>query len=86
MDASKSETTQAQGHRAAVAAAGIDAPAIERFVADQWDDDIVPQLVDYIRIPNKSPIFDADWAEHGYMDEAVQLMEAWARRRSRSPA
>ncbi|HOX70186.1 MAG TPA: M20 family metallopeptidase, partial [Dokdonella sp.] len=34
---------------------------------------------DYIRIPNKSPMFDAKWAEHGYMDKAVALMEAWAR-------
>ena len=24
-------------------------------------------------------MFDADWVEHGYMDDAVELMEAWAR-------
>ena len=40
----------------------------------------MPQLVDYIRIPNKSPMFDPAWAEHGYMDAAVAQMEAWARR------
>ena len=34
---------------------------VESFVADKWDQEIVPQLVDYIRIPNKSPMFDADW-------------------------
>ena len=79
MHASKSEPKQAQGHRPAGAAAGIDAPAIERFVATRWDEDIVPQLVEYIRIPNKSPMFDVDWASHGYMDSAVRLMEAWAR-------
>jgi acetylornithine deacetylase/succinyl-diaminopimelate desuccinylase-like protein len=79
MHASKSETTDSQAHRPAVAAAGIDAPAIERFVAARWDEDIVPQLVEYIRIPNKSPMFDADWVSHGYMDAAVRLMEAWAR-------
>ena len=49
----------------------MDTAKIDRFVADAWDDDIVPQLVEYIRIPNKSPMFDADWAEHGYMDDAV---------------
>jgi acetylornithine deacetylase/succinyl-diaminopimelate desuccinylase-like protein len=43
-----------------------------------WDEQIVPQLVDYIRIPNKSPMFDADWVKHGYMDQAVALMERWA--------
>ncbi|MEO7478641.1 MAG: M20 family metallopeptidase [Lysobacteraceae bacterium] len=57
----------------------MDKARIDRFVGGLWDDAIVPQLVDYIRIPNKSPMFDANWASHGYMDAAVKLMEAWAR-------
>ena len=57
----------------------MDASQIERFVSAKWDEDIVPQLVDYIRIPNKSPMFDTDWVEHGYMEDAVRLMETWAR-------
>ena len=57
----------------------LDASKIDRYVAEKWDDDIVPQLVEYIRIPNKSPMFDADWVKHGYMDDAVKLMESWAR-------
>jgi acetylornithine deacetylase/succinyl-diaminopimelate desuccinylase-like protein len=52
---------------------------VERFVSEKWDDDIVPQLVEYIRIPNKSPMFDTDWVQHGYMDDAVRLMESWAK-------
>ena len=60
-------------------ASKIDHSRIERFVAGKWDDEIVPQLVEYIRIPNKSPMFDAQWVEHGYMDQAVALMEGWAR-------
>ena len=60
----------------------MDASKIESFVAGKWDDEIVPQLVEYIRIPNKSPMFDADWVEHGYMDDAVKLMEGWARAQS----
>ncbi len=51
----------------------------ERYVSQMWDDDIVPQLVEYIRIPNKSPMFDSDWVAHGYMEDAVTLMETWAR-------
>jgi acetylornithine deacetylase/succinyl-diaminopimelate desuccinylase-like protein len=46
-----------------------------------WDEEIVPTLEAYIRIPNKSPAFDADWAEHGFMDQAVSLLEGWARRK-----
>ena len=60
----------------------MDASKIDRFVAAKWDDEIVPQLVEYIRIPNKSPMFDADWVKNGYMDDAVKLMETWARAQS----
>ncbi|KAF1709382.1 peptidase M20 [Pseudoxanthomonas kalamensis DSM 18571] len=57
----------------------MDSSRLDRYVAEKWDDDIIPQLVDYIRIPNKSPMFDKDWVAHGYMDDAVALMERWAR-------
>ncbi|WP_407909859.1 M20 family metallopeptidase [Lysobacter claricitrinus] len=57
----------------------MDARRVEAFVSKKWDDEIVPQLVDYIRIPCKSPMFDADWAAHGYIDQAIALMERWAR-------
>jgi acetylornithine deacetylase/succinyl-diaminopimelate desuccinylase-like protein len=58
--------------------AAIDARAMQQYVSSRWDTDIVPQLVEYIRIPNKSPMFDADWAAHGHMDRAVELMRRWA--------
>ncbi|MGH8445539.1 MAG: M20 family metallopeptidase [Solimonas sp.] len=52
---------------------------LQRYVDAIWEDEIVGQLTEYIRIPNKSPMFDPQWVEHGYMDDAVRLMEAWAR-------
>lgn len=57
----------------------MDSNQIKDFVGKMWDEQIVPQLVEYIRIPNKSPMFDAQWVEHGYMDQAVSLMEKWAK-------
>lgn len=57
----------------------MDHRAAGEFAAEIWDDEIVAQLTEYIRIPNKSPMFDKDWVEHGYMEEAVRLMEAWCR-------
>jgi len=57
----------------------LDLAEIKKFVNQCWDDEIVPTLVEYIKIPNKSPAFDPDWAAHGYMDEAVALFERWAR-------
>ena len=52
---------------------------LQRFVSSLWDGEVVPSLTEYIRIPNKSPSFDPEWAAHGYMDDAVALMERWAR-------
>ncbi len=49
------------------------------FVDALWDDSIVPALTRYIAIPNKSPDFDPAWREHGHMDAAVELIEAWCR-------
>ncbi len=55
-------------------------PRTTRAIVDQtWDDSIVPQLIEYVAIPNKSPMFDPDWAEHGYMEDAVTLMTNWCR-------
>src|SRR4030095_193297 len=45
-----------------------------------WTEFAEPALCDYIRIPNKSPAFDVKWREHGHMDKAVALVEAWCRR------
>ena len=43
-----------------------------------WDESILPQLADYVRIPNKSPVFDPEWEAHGHMEAAIQLMKRWA--------
>ena len=57
----------------------LDVARTKRLVDQCWGDEIVPALVEYIKIPNKSPAFDPDWAAHGYMDEALALFERWAR-------
>ena len=51
--------------------------AISRHVGAMWNESIVPTLHEYIRIPNKSPAFDRDWEEHGYMDDAANLLVKW---------
>lgn len=60
----------------------MDHARTKALIDSAWDDSIVPALCDYIRIPNKSPLFDPDWAEHGHMDAAVELMERWCREQS----
>ncbi len=49
------------------------------FINAHWDEQILPELIEYIRIPNKSPLFDPQWAENGHMDRAVELFRRWCK-------
>ena len=44
-----------------------------------WDASIVPALIDYIRVPAKSPHFDPAWAANGHIDAVVALAADWCR-------
>ncbi len=55
----------------------MDSAKTRSFVEDVWDRSILPELISYVRIPNKSPLYDAQWQEHGYMEQAVSLISAW---------
>jgi acetylornithine deacetylase/succinyl-diaminopimelate desuccinylase-like protein len=57
----------------------LDSAKLKKFVDQSWGDEVVPTLVEYIKIPNKSPLFDPEWAAHGYMDAAVEMFVAWTR-------
>ena len=59
----------------------LDPGAVRDLVERVWDDEILPQLIDYVRIPNKSPHFDPDWKANGHMDRAADLIEAWCKER-----
>ncbi len=58
-----------------------DPETLGRFVDTAWRERIVPQLQDYIAIPAKSPLFDADWAAHGLIDRVVRDAATWAESR-----
>ena len=57
----------------------MDFKRAHKTTAAAFRDSIVPRLSEYIRIPNKSPLFDADWQRHGHMERAAELMAAWCR-------
>jgi acetylornithine deacetylase/succinyl-diaminopimelate desuccinylase-like protein len=46
-------------------------------VARQWDGDIVRQITDYIAIPAKSPGFDPQWQQHGYIETVLRNAASW---------
>jgi len=58
----------------------LNATALASGISAQWDEEIVPQLVDYVRIPAKSPHFDAQWVTSGHIERVVRLAEAWVKR------
>jgi acetylornithine deacetylase/succinyl-diaminopimelate desuccinylase-like protein len=52
-----------------------------RLAQETWDRAILPALTEYVRIPAKSPLFDAEWAAHGHLDRAVALVAEWCQAR-----
>lgn len=55
----------------------MDTNANSDYINALWDESILPSLAEYVAIPNKSPMFDADWEANGYMEDAVKHMLAW---------
>jgi acetylornithine deacetylase/succinyl-diaminopimelate desuccinylase-like protein len=53
---------------------------IRDSVDRQWQGSIIERLTAYVRIPNKSPMFDPEWEKHGYIDAAADLIADWCRK------
>ncbi len=54
-----------------------EARALAAYAEEAWDQRIVPALTDYIAVPAKSPMFDAQWAEHGLLNRVVVDAARW---------
>ena len=57
-----------------------EAAAIAEFVNRAWDEEIVPRVTEYIQVPAKSPMFDADWAANGHIDRVIRDAASWVER------
>ncbi|MEN9315058.1 MAG: hypothetical protein RIS35_1451 [Pseudomonadota bacterium] len=57
----------------------MDLSDLKRMTDRKWDEDLVPRLVEYVRVPAKSPAFDPNWKAHGHLDEVVRNAEHWCR-------
>ena len=57
--------------------APLDAEALTAHVDASWRERIVPELERYIAVPAKSPMFDADWADHGLLERVVRDAADW---------
>jgi acetylornithine deacetylase/succinyl-diaminopimelate desuccinylase-like protein len=50
---------------------------LKHLTDQRWDRELIPRLVDYVKVPAKSPGFDASWAAHGYLQSVVKEAFAW---------
>ena len=46
-----------------------------------FERDALETLTEFASIPCLSPMFDAQWAEHGHLDAAIELLAIWSRAR-----
>ncbi len=58
----------------------LNASALAAAITRHWDAEIVGELVDYVRIPAKSPHFDPQWEANGHIEGVIRLAEAWVRK------
>jgi acetylornithine deacetylase/succinyl-diaminopimelate desuccinylase-like protein len=57
----------------------IDSAKLLSDIERHWQESILEQLTEYVRIPNQSPHFDPQWESNGHMERAINLMAAWCR-------
>lgn len=52
---------------------------LQPFVDRRWDEELLPRLIEYIKVPAKSPAFDPSWSAHGYLDAVIRDAYEWCR-------
>ena len=54
---------------------------LSNLIEHHWEDDTLDALIDFVRLPAKSPAFDADWESHGFLKTACQKAALWGQKR-----
>eukprot|EP00929_Paragymnodinium_shiwhaense_P062838 TRINITY_DN3138_c0_g1_i1.p1 TRINITY_DN3138_c0_g1~~TRINITY_DN3138_c0_g1_i1.p1 ORF type:complete len:551 (+),score=138.12 TRINITY_DN3138_c0_g1_i1:3-1655(+) len=54
-------------------------PAMTRRIVDEEWERALPNLQDFVRIPNLSTAYDPDWETNGLLDKACQHMTSWVK-------
>jgi acetylornithine deacetylase/succinyl-diaminopimelate desuccinylase-like protein len=52
---------------------------LQPFIDRRWDEELLPRLIDYIKVPAISPAFDPNWAAHGHLRSVIRDAHAWCR-------
>lgn len=60
----------------------MDSTKIGSFADQIWQQSILPGLMEYIRIPAISPLFESQWQSLGYIEQVVTMAEYWCQEQS----
>src|SRR5699024_11984635 len=55
----------------------VESRTVRDTVRGLWDSEILPSLRELVTIPALAPDFDADWAESGHLDAAIEHVKSW---------
>ncbi len=55
----------------------VDKAATETNIEAKWDDWYVKGLSDFIRVPNLSPNYDAEFLTNGRIEQAMELVDQY---------
>ncbi len=47
------------------------------WIHKEFDEKALPSLIDFIKIPNQSPLFDPEWDSNGYDQQAAKHVLDW---------
>lgn len=51
------------------------------WIDEYWEQEALPALIEFGKIPNVSPAFAPKWSEEGHMDRAAEFLKSWAESR-----
>ena len=57
----------------------MDAKTLKKYIEKQFSLNVLPNLMNFIRIPNLSPDFDPDWNKNGLLLKAANLIISFAK-------
>ena len=52
----------------------VDIPSLQSRITKSIDEEIIPKLMDYIRVPSLSPLYDPFWESNGLMAAAQEIL------------
>lgn len=55
----------------------MDTEKLRSFIDNRFDEDAIPKIMDYIRIPNLSRNYDKEWNTNGLLEKAAIFIKDW---------